>query len=87
MRRGAESSVNPGTSPHWLTQPVFDRFQDIIVSGTEKLTKPGAPIYALAIDRFGIDPAGDQGEILVGLADRDRVLGVGQHGDPPIEIG
>lgn len=40
------------------TQPVFDRFQDIIVSGTEKLTKPGAPIYALAIDRFGIDPAG-----------------------------
>jgi 2-haloacid dehalogenase len=40
------------------TQPVFDRFQDIIVSGTEKMMKPDAAIYALAIDRFGIDPAG-----------------------------
>lgn len=40
------------------TQPVFDRFRDIIVSGTERLTKPDAAIYALAIERFGIDPAG-----------------------------
>jgi len=40
------------------TQPVFDRFRDIIVSGTEKLTKPDPAIYALAIARFGIDPAG-----------------------------
>ncbi|PAL21649.1 HAD family hydrolase [Sphingopyxis sp. GW247-27LB] len=40
------------------TQPVFDRFQDIIVSGTEKLMKPDPAIYALAIERFGIDPAG-----------------------------
>lgn len=40
------------------TQPVFDRFQDIIVSGTEKLVKPDPAIYALAIQRFGIDPAG-----------------------------
>ncbi len=40
------------------TQPVFDRFRDIIVSGTEKLMKPDPAIYALAIDRFGIDPAG-----------------------------
>ncbi|WP_067112878.1 HAD-IA family hydrolase [Sphingopyxis granuli] len=40
------------------TQPVFDRFHDIIVSGTERLTKPDAAIYALAIERFGIDPAG-----------------------------
>ncbi|NIJ38937.1 2-haloacid dehalogenase [Sphingopyxis panaciterrae] len=39
-------------------QPVFDRFRDIIVSGTEKLTKPGPAIYRLAIERFGIDPAG-----------------------------
>ncbi len=39
-------------------QPVFDRFQDIIVSGTEKLTKPDPAIYRLAIERFGIDPAG-----------------------------
>lgn len=40
------------------TQPVFDRFQDIIVSGSERLMKPDPAIYRLAIDRFGIDPAG-----------------------------
>jgi len=40
------------------TQPVFDRFGDIIVSGTEKLMKPDPAIYHLAIERFGIDPAG-----------------------------
>ncbi|HEV7343284.1 MAG TPA: HAD family phosphatase [Sphingopyxis sp.] len=40
------------------TQPIFDRFQGIIVSGTEKLMKPDPAIYRLAIDRFGIDPAG-----------------------------
>src|SRR3546814_1043940 len=37
------------------TQPIFDRFRDIIVSGTEKLMKPDPAIYALAIERFGID--------------------------------
>jgi 2-haloacid dehalogenase len=40
------------------TQPIFDRFRDIIVSGTEKLIKPDPAIYRLAIERFGIDPAG-----------------------------
>ncbi|WP_282950268.1 MULTISPECIES: HAD family phosphatase [unclassified Sphingopyxis] len=40
------------------TQPIFDRFRDIIVSGTEKLMKPHPAIYRLAIERFGIDPAG-----------------------------
>lgn len=40
------------------TQPVFDRFRNIIVSGTEKRMKPDPAIYALAIARFGIDPAG-----------------------------
>ena len=40
------------------TQPIFDRFQDIIVSGTEKMAKPDPAIFQLAIDRFGIDPAG-----------------------------
>ena len=39
-------------------QPIFDRFRDIIVSGTEKLMKPDPAIYRLAIERFGIDPAG-----------------------------
>ena len=40
------------------TQPVFDRFRDIVVSGTEKMMKPDPAIYRLAIARFGIDPAG-----------------------------
>ena len=40
------------------THPIFDRFHDIIVSGTEKLMKPDPAIYRLAIERFGIDPAG-----------------------------
>ncbi len=40
------------------TQPIFDRFRDILVSGTERLMKPDPAIYALAIERFGIDPAG-----------------------------
>lgn len=40
------------------SQPIFDRFTDIIVSGTEKLMKPDPAIFQLAIDRFGIDPAG-----------------------------
>ncbi len=36
---------------------IFGHFQDILVSGTEKLVKPDAAIYELAIRRFGIDPA------------------------------
>ncbi|WP_428631526.1 HAD family hydrolase [Sphingopyxis sp.] len=40
------------------TQPIFDRFRGIVVSGTEKLMKPDPSIYRLAIARFGIDPAG-----------------------------
>lgn len=34
----------------WL----FDRFQGIVVSGDEKLVKPAAAIYRLALDRFGL---------------------------------
>lgn len=40
------------------TQPIFDRFADIIVSGTEQLAKPDPAIFRLAVERFGIDPAG-----------------------------
>lgn len=40
------------------TQPIFDRFRGIVVSGTEQIVKPDPAIYRLAIDRFGIDPAG-----------------------------
>jgi 2-haloacid dehalogenase len=35
---------------------LFDRFRDIVVSGDEKLTKPDAAIYHLALDRFGLRP-------------------------------
>lgn len=35
------------------TQPLFDRFRDIVVSGTEKLAKPDPEIYRLAERRFG----------------------------------
>ena len=34
--------------------PVFDRFQDIIVSGRERLFKPEPEIYRLARRRFGL---------------------------------
>lgn len=32
-------------------------FQDVIVSGIEKLIKPDPRIYQLAIERFGVEPA------------------------------
>lgn len=35
---------------------IFDRFRDIVVSGDEKLVKPDAAIYRLALDRFGLKP-------------------------------
>jgi 2-haloacid dehalogenase len=38
------------------TQPIFDHFRDIIVSGTEKMVKPDPAIYALALKRFGLRP-------------------------------
>jgi len=36
---------------------LFDRFRDIVVSGTERLVKPDPAIYLLALDRFGIAAA------------------------------
>jgi len=35
---------------------LFDRFRDVVVSGDEKLMKPDAAIYRLALDRFGLKP-------------------------------
>lgn len=35
---------------------LFDRFRDIVVSGDERLVKPDAAIYRLALDRFGLAP-------------------------------
>jgi len=37
---------------------LFDRFRGIVVSGEEKLVKPDAAIYRLALDRFGLPAAG-----------------------------
>jgi 2-haloacid dehalogenase len=37
---------------------LFDRFRDIVVSGEEKLVKPDAAIYRLALDRFGLTADG-----------------------------
>ncbi|TKD53098.1 HAD family hydrolase [Sphingomonas baiyangensis] len=33
---------------------LFDRFGDVVVSGTERLVKPDPAIYHLALDRFGL---------------------------------
>lgn len=55
-------------------QPVFDRFRDIVVSGTEKLAKPAPEIFRLAASRFGIDPSEtlfiDDNEANIAAADR-----------------
>jgi 2-haloacid dehalogenase len=42
--------------PAWSQQyrELFDRFRDVVVSGDEKLVKPDAAIYALALKRFGL---------------------------------
>lgn len=36
------------------TQPVFEHFRDVVVSGDERLMKPDPAIYALAQRRFGL---------------------------------
>jgi 2-haloacid dehalogenase len=36
---------------------MFDRFRGVVVSGDEKLVKPDPAIYALALDRFGLEAA------------------------------
>jgi len=38
------------------TQPILERFHDIVVSGQEKLAKPDPAIFNLAADRFGHAP-------------------------------
>jgi len=38
------------------TFPILDHFQDIVVSGAERLVKPGEAIFALAAQRFGRAP-------------------------------
>lgn len=36
---------------------ILRRFEDILVSGTERLAKPDPAIFRLALDRFGLDAA------------------------------
>lgn len=38
------------------TQPIFDLFADIVVSGVERCAKPDARIYQIAEARFGLQP-------------------------------
>ena len=40
------------------TQPIFDHFEDIIVSGIEKVAKPDPRIYEIVEERNGRDGAG-----------------------------
>lgn len=42
--------------PFRAATPLFDLFRDVIVSGTERLVKPDAAIYQLALRRFGLAP-------------------------------
>jgi len=42
---------------HARERALFDRFQDIVVSGEVKLLKPDPAIYYLALDRFRLRPA------------------------------
>ncbi|PEQ12013.1 hydrolase [Novosphingobium sp. PC22D] len=48
-------------TPFWAefrpTDPLFERFRDIVVSGDEKVAKPAARIYEIAASRFGFAPA------------------------------
>ncbi|MCK9541549.1 MAG: HAD family phosphatase [Novosphingobium sp.] len=42
--------------PFRASQPVFDHFRDVVVSGFERLAKPDPAIFALAERRFGHAP-------------------------------
>jgi len=39
------------------TEPIFELFADIVVSGEERVAKPDPRIYAIAEARFGVSPA------------------------------
>jgi 2-haloacid dehalogenase len=58
------------------TQPIFDHFGDIIVSGVEKLVKTDPAIYALALERFGLQP----GEAIFIDDNHDNVVSARENG-------
>jgi len=57
----------------------FAPFRDIVVSGDERLTKPDAAIYHLALDRFGLR-AGEAVFIDDNAANVTGATAVGMHG-------
>jgi 2-haloacid dehalogenase len=42
--------------PYRASEPLFDLFTDIVVSGDEQCAKPGSQIYEVAEQRFGLPP-------------------------------
>jgi len=58
------------------TQPIFDCFHDIIVSGVEKLVKPDPAIYMLALQRFGLK----SGEAIFIDDNHDNVISARENG-------
>jgi 2-haloacid dehalogenase len=57
-------------------QPIFDCFGDILVSGVVKLIKPDPAIYALALDRFGLQP----GEAIFIDDNHDNIVSARENG-------
>ena len=57
---------------------LFDRFRDVVVSGDEKLVKPDAAIYRLALARWGLEP-GETVFIDDNLANVEGAWAVGMH--------
>ena len=55
------------------TAPIFDLFQDVLVSGEEKLAKPDPAIYHLALARFEVAP-----EQCLFVDDRPENIAAGQ---------
>ena len=70
------------------TAPVFERFQGIVVSGVERLTKPGPEIYALAMRRFGLAPGAavfiDDRSDNVAAGERAGLIGHVFDGEPGV---
>ena len=58
------------------TQPIFDHFRDIIVSGVEKMVKPDAAIYQLALARFHLSA----GEAIFIDDNLDNVMAARENG-------
>ena len=58
------------------TQLIFDHFRDIIVSGVEKMVKPDAAIYQLALARFNLSA----GEAIFIDDNLDNVMAARENG-------